>query len=129
MKSLPKLVIFGDPRKEGVSEAIEEFTEMEINPGNHWYLGFVYGQAGKRGRAREILDQYIELSKSEFVSPMHIAFIYMGLGEIDQAFEWLEITFDQREGRLDLIQVEPMFDNLRSDPRFQDLLNRMNFPD
>ena len=77
----------------------------------------------------EILNYYLELSKKEFVWTAGIAIIYIGLGEKDKAFEWLEKTYEQREGWMTELKIEPMFDNLRSDPRFQDLLDRMNFPD
>jgi TolB-like protein/Tfp pilus assembly protein PilF len=110
-------------------KAIEQFSRIEINPSNHWYLGFIYGQAGKRSKASETLNQYLELSKNEYVSPMNIAFIYISLGETDEAFEWLEKAYEQNEAGLQLIKVDPMFDNLRSDPRFQDILDQMNFPD
>ena len=95
----------------------------------HWRLGYIYGVAGKKEKALEILNYYLEQSKKEFVWPSNIAFIYIGLGEKDKAFEWLEKTYEQREAFLDLLKVEPMYDSLRSDPRFQDLLERMNFPD
>jgi len=48
------------------------------------------------------------------------------LGEKDQAFEWLEQSYDTREGDIWLLKVAPQFDPLRDDPRFQDLLRRMN---
>ena len=85
--------------------------------------------AGNREEALNILHYYLELSEKEFVWPTNIAFIYAGLGEIDKAFEWLEKTYERREAWLGLLQVEPMYDNLRTDPRFQDLVDRMNFPD
>jgi hypothetical protein len=51
------------------------------------------------------------------------------MGEIDKASEWLEKTFEDQEAWLDLLKVEPMYDNLRSDPRFQAILEKMNFPE
>ena len=111
------------------NEAIEEYSKTEFELTYHWHLGYIYGVAGKREKALEILNYYLELSKKEFVWTAGIAFIYIGLGEKDKAFEWLEKTYEQREAWLDQLKVDPMFDSLRSDPRFQDLLDRMNFPD
>ena len=108
------------------NEAIEECLKIDFKD---WNIGYIYGVAGKKKEAQEILDYYLELSKKEFVGPAFIAFIYIGLGEKDKAFEWLEKTYEQREAYLDLLKVSPMFDSLRSDPRFQDLVERMNFPD
>jgi len=111
------------------NEAIEEYLKAEFAPTYHWHLGYIYGLAGKRDKALEILNYYLDLSKKEFVWPANIAFIYIGLGEKNKAIEWLEKTYEQREAWLDQLKVDPMYDNLRSDLRFQDLVERMNFPD
>jgi len=111
------------------NEAIEEYSKIEFMTSWQWCFGYIFGIAGKKEKALEILNYYLELSKKEFVWLTNIAFIYTGLGEKDKAFEWLEKTYEQREAWLDLLQIEPMYDSLRSDPRFQDLLERMNFPD
>jgi tetratricopeptide (TPR) repeat protein len=108
------------------NEAIEECLKIDVID---FGIGYIYGVAGKKKEAQEILDHYLELSKKEFVGPAFMAFIYIGLGEKDKAFEWLEKTYEQREAYVDLLKVSPMFDSLRSDPRFQDLVERMNFPE
>jgi len=110
------------------NEAIEEYSKVELDSTWHWRLGYIYGMAGYREEAQEILQYYLELSEKEFVWPTNIAFIYAGLGEIDRAIEWLEKTYERREAWLGLLQVEPMYDNLRTDPRFMNLVERMNFP-
>ena len=53
----------------------------------------------------------------------------MGLSEKDPAFEWLNKAYEQRSFRLIFLKVFPTYDSLRDDPRFQDLLRRMNFPE
>ena len=60
--------------------------------------------------------------------PNGLALIHTGLGEHEEAFEWLERAYQERNGWMAFLQVEPRFDPLRDDPRFQDLLRRMNFP-
>jgi TolB-like protein/class 3 adenylate cyclase/Flp pilus assembly protein TadD len=110
-------------------KAIEEYEKIQFEPTFHWHLGYIYGLAGEKEKAMEILDQYLRLYRSEFVWSAGIGIIYIGLGENDKAFEWLEKTFKQKEGWMTELKVEPMFDPIRSDPRFQDLLARMNFPD
>jgi len=57
-----------------------------------------------------------------------MALIYAGLGGKDQAFEWLERAYDERDKGILFLMVDPPLDPLRSDPRFQDLLRRMNLP-
>jgi len=81
--------------------------------------------AGEKDEALKILDDLKEQSKQRYVSPKGFAMIYMGLGDKDQAFEWLNKTFDENPYRIAFIKVDPRFDSLRSDPRFADLLRRM----
>jgi serine/threonine-protein kinase len=72
------------------------------------------------------LDYWTERAKQEFVPPTEFIVIHAALGEKDQAFELLEKAYDEHEGTLWLLKVSPKFDTLRDDPRFQDLLRRMN---
>ena len=72
-----------------------------------------------------MLDQLKERSKGSYVSPYFIALVYAALGEKDHAFEWLEKAYNEHQPYLTLIKVEPVFDSLRSDPRFADLLSRI----
>jgi len=101
----------------------------EIWPGStplSW-LGQVYATAGYRDEALKILDQLQELSKQQYVTPYGIGRIYAALGQKEEAFCWLKTAYDQRAEWMVLLKVDPVFDDLRSDPRFQDLMRRMNF--
>ncbi len=60
---------------------------------------------------------------------MLLARVYAALGDADAAFEWLEKAYERRSMNLTLIRVNPLLDPLRSDPRFQDLLRRIGFPE
>jgi TolB-like protein/Flp pilus assembly protein TadD len=85
-------------------------------------LGFVYGQSGHEAEARSILDELIRLrSTNQYVSPFHIALVYVGLSENDKAIEWLRTAQRERDPFLVYIGVDPNFDTLRADPRFIDL--------
>ena len=92
------------------------------------WLGEAYAAAGYRDEAHKVLRQLEELSKQRYVTPYGRARIYAALGETDQTFKWLETAYGQRANWMVLLKVDPCFDNLRSDPRFQDLMRRMNFP-
>jgi serine/threonine protein kinase/tetratricopeptide (TPR) repeat protein len=110
--------------KEGIAE-IEK--ELVISPGNTLalsYLGYGYAVTGRRAEAQKALDQLNEVSKQKFVPAAYRAVIYAGLVEKDKAFEWLEKGYEER--LLLAIKVDPVHDPLRSDPRFADLLRRMN---
>src|SRR5215471_127192 len=93
------------------------------------WLGVAYAAAGYRDEARKVLRQLEELSKQRYVTPYGRAQIYAALGETDETFKWLETAYQQRANWMVLLKVDPCFDNLRSDPRFQDLMRRMNFPE
>jgi TolB-like protein/Tfp pilus assembly protein PilF len=103
----------------------------EIYPGSGpiAWLGQVYAAAGYRGEALKILEQLQELSKQQYVSPYGVGRIYVALGQTEEAFLWLETAYEQRANWMVYLKVDPVFDDLRSDPRFQDLMRRMNFPE
>ena len=69
-----------------------------------------------------------KLSKQKYVSPYFIAVIYSGLGEKNQAFHWLELAYQERHPYMVLLNVEPVFDPLRSDLRFAELARRVGRP-
>ncbi len=83
---------------------------------------------GRRQEAEAELKTLLEASERTFVPPFYIASVYVGLGDADQAFRWLERAYQDRSGYLFEVKVDPMFDPLRSDPRFRDLLRRLGFP-
>ena len=92
-------------------------------------LGHAYAVAGRPSEARKILDDLHRLAEERYVLPYGFALIHVGLGEHDVALAWLEQAYEERNSWMPFIQVEPRLDPLRSDPRFQDLLRRMNLSD
>jgi hypothetical protein len=85
-----------------------------------------FAKSGRQGFLREDIKTALASSKSHYVDPYSIAELYARLDEKDQAFQWLEKAYQGRSHNMALIKTEPMLDSLHSDPRFQDLLNRMN---
>lgn len=85
-------------------------------------LGMACAQSGEHDRARALLQ---ELVGQRFIQSAYVAMIHTALGETDQAFEWLHRAYDERQGFLVILNVEPAFDPLRSDPRLAELLQRM----
>ena len=90
------------------------------------YLGFAYARAGKHTEAVEVLMSLEEFAAQQYVSAYSFAMVYLGLGDLDKTFEWLEKAFEERSGFLPFLKVEPMVDSIRSDARFQDLLWRID---
>jgi DNA-binding winged helix-turn-helix (wHTH) protein/TolB-like protein/Tfp pilus assembly protein PilF len=87
-------------------------------------LARAYARTGKKDQARKIVDRMLQF-KDRYVSPATIGAVYAALGESDRAFEWFERAFRERDPLLVLLKVEPMFDEVRSDPRFADLVRRV----
>ncbi len=113
-------------------EAIAAYQKAEslsgASPAEVAALGQAYAKGGMGGYYLWKIEKLREKSKHEYVRPGELAYLYAGLGEKDQAFSYLEKAYQDRDWMLNLLQIEPAFDPLRSDPRFQDLLHRMNFP-
>jgi TolB-like protein/Tfp pilus assembly protein PilF len=87
-------------------------------------LGYAYAVSGNAEAARQILDQFLRQSNSVRSQALAIADIYVGLGEYDSAFQWLETAIDRRDGAI-LLMATPLYQPLRSDPRYVKLLRRM----
>jgi serine/threonine-protein kinase len=88
-------------------------------------LGYIYAVSGRRSEAQKALKELKELSKRRHVSSFYMALISMGLGEKDQAFASFETAYEERSPRLIDLKVDPIFDPLRSDPRFAVLIRKM----
>ena len=119
-------------RKEAFAGAIAEFQKaVSLSPNVTDYkggLGYAYGVAGERAESRKLLEELKARSNQSYVPWFYIAEIYAGLGEKDQAMANLEKAYEQHEQGLAVMNRAPMFDPLRSDARFKDLLRRMNLP-
>jgi len=110
-------------------EAIAEYQILQELIGKVALLNYVAVVPMERSELRKALDELIKLSQQIYVPPTSIALIYVSLDEKDQAFQWLEKAYEERDMRMPFLKVWPGFDPLRDDPRFQDLLQRMNFPE
>jgi tetratricopeptide (TPR) repeat protein len=88
-------------------------------------LGYVAARRGRVDEAKVVLDELLERSKTQYVSPVALCGLYINLNQADEAFEWLERAYGERRGWLAYLKIEPMFDRLRNDPRFLRLVERM----
>ena len=106
---------------------LETTVRLAGNTESQAWLAYVLASSGDRAKALEILHRLQELSKRQYVSPYQIAVIYTALGDKEHAFHWWERA--QQSG-FDLVYLTawPTNDNLRSDPRFRDLLRRAGLP-
>jgi serine/threonine-protein kinase len=110
-------------------DAIEELLRANQLIGDKGKPPFTLAQGyafvGERDRARKMLEKLEERAKQSYVSPTEMGLVFAALGERGQAFAWLERAYEQRDPVLLSMKVDPRFDPLRSDPRFQDLLRRI----
>jgi adenylate cyclase len=88
-------------------------------------LGFAYGVVGEHGKAGALIERLIEQKEQGFAVAYQVATIQAGLGDSEKALGWLEKAYEERSGGLTTLKVDPVFDNVRSDPRFEDLLSRI----
>ncbi len=109
---------------EAVAPAERSVQLTGENPFYLTNLAAAYAEAGKREQAEEILERLAEISKTRFVSEYMLALAFCALGDKDRAFENLEKSFAARDGWLNWLGVDPQFDVLRDDARYEDLLRR-----
>jgi TolB-like protein/DNA-binding winged helix-turn-helix (wHTH) protein/Flp pilus assembly protein TadD len=92
-------------------------------------LGFAYAAVGKREEARRILAKLRSLQKRGLVPAGSIAILYGALGELNEAFAWLEKAYEERDPQLTYLKVGRRFEPLRQDPRFRELVLRVGLPE
>jgi tetratricopeptide (TPR) repeat protein len=110
--------------------AIEQYQKARMmNPDSTFALsglGMSYARSGNQGEARKALEEMEGMAKRSYVSPVYTGLIYQALAKRDLAFEWYAKGYDDR-GELLLLWLtfDPLFDDVRGDPRFADLVRRV----
>jgi len=111
--------------REALSELEKYKTLTHGHPIALAYIGNILARSGERRRALQVLEELKSVSKQKYAYSLGFARIYTGLGDKEQAFAWLERGYEERETPLYFLKVDPIWDPLRSDPRFNDLLRRI----
>jgi TolB-like protein/DNA-binding winged helix-turn-helix (wHTH) protein/Tfp pilus assembly protein PilF len=89
---------------------------------------YALARAGRAREALATLDELRRIAKPGDPAPFRIAYVHIGLGETGRAFEWLQKAIEARDWQMGMLKVEPAFDDLRSDPRFTELVERVGLP-
>jgi TolB-like protein/tetratricopeptide (TPR) repeat protein len=110
---------------EAIDKALQLSKRSGITLGS---VGFVYAAAGKRTEALAVSKELESKYSRKEATGMDLAMIYVALGEKDKVFEWLEKDFQARNGYLQFTRWQVAFEPIRNDPRYTDLLKRMNLP-
>lgn len=115
--------------QEAIAAAEKAVELSERTPGALGILGLAYGLADRKADANKILDELLKLNESRYVTPAALVNVYIGLGDKERAFAWLEKAYQEKSNFVTFLKVFPIIDPLRSDPRFVDLVRRMGLPE
>ena len=125
---LSQLYVFKGMHSEAVSLAdslMSAHHTLENDPWTVLTLAWVYAESGREKNARDILRQALDYRTSKYLDAYVVACVYAGLGDKDKAFEWLTKGYEERASQMIFLKVDRAFTDLRSDPRFSDLLRKM----
>jgi Flp pilus assembly protein TadD len=115
------------------AEAIS-LTEQSLreDPRNQFALrdaGIAYAKAGQRDKAEEMISRFREIAKTQYVPTCRIAAIYVALDDKEKAFEELNKAFEARDWELHRVKADSYWIPLRNEPRFKEMLKRLNLPE
>lgn len=102
-----------------------ESTSPFSDPESLALMGYGYAMDRKRSKALEMLEKVEKLTEEKYVQPHHLAILHMGLGNINQVFDLLERAFEERVPGLTYLKVWPMFDRIRTDSRYYQLIQKL----
>jgi TolB-like protein/Tfp pilus assembly protein PilF len=114
--------------KGDTAGAIAEFQRSKIVVTGAWYqglLGYAYAISGNRPKAEQILGELEAQANRHYVNSSAFAAIYLGLDEKEKALDWLDKAYENQESACWLLKVDPIYDSVRKEPRFQALLKRV----
>jgi TolB-like protein/DNA-binding winged helix-turn-helix (wHTH) protein/tetratricopeptide (TPR) repeat protein len=119
------LVLLSNHQAQEAIPVLEKAASLsDRSPGVVGVLVQAYDEAGRRADALRCLDELKRRLKTGYVPPAAFVLAYLGLGERDQALAWFERGYQEQAGFLMFLKIEPLFDPVRDDPRFKDLLHR-----
>ena len=105
---------------------------LKTDPTSQYALqvaAFSYARSGRRREAEEVAQRLKDLRKTQYVMSYRVASAYAALGDRDQAFAELDRAFAEHDWQLQRIKVDPLMDPLRDDPRFREMIKRLNLPE
>src|SRR5213596_3441668 len=114
--------------KGDTAGAIAEFQRSKIVVTGAWYqglVGYAYAISGDRPKAKQMLRELEEMAKRQYVNSSAFAAIYLGLGEKGKALDWLDKAYENQESACWLLKVDPIYDSVRNEPRFQALVQKV----
>jgi tetratricopeptide (TPR) repeat protein len=113
---------------EAAAEA-EKGAHLTDSPLIRALLGYTYAAAGRKKEAREIAEDLAANRERRYVCPYEIGTIHLSLGEKDEAFRWYDKAFEERSLCVSVMKFDPRLDPIHNDPRYQDLIRLVGFPE
>ena len=113
--------------QEGITQLQNAVDLLPGNPDSMGHLGIAYALSGDRARAQEVLSK-LKNPPHPYLPAYSIALVYAGLADKEQTISWLKKGYEERNDDMVYMKIEPVFDAIRSDPRFRDLIRRVGFP-
>ncbi len=104
---------------------VENYDPVDDTPWRWSSLAYIYGRSGQRAQALRALRKLEQINRRQPMDSAAILWAHVGIGDKDQAFVWLEKAYTEHSNTLITLKVEPGYDSLRSDPRFQDVMRRV----
>jgi TolB-like protein/tetratricopeptide (TPR) repeat protein len=120
--------LFAKGDEAGGLEELKIANAMEHTPHLVGVLGYYYAKAGHKDEARKALAELEEMSKHRFVASYWMAAVHAGLGENDEAFSWLEKSYNERSWWMMFLKMDPIMEPLHTDPRYSEMIKRIGFP-
>jgi tetratricopeptide (TPR) repeat protein len=124
------LVVYAQMLRHDFPKALEACRQVEkvLGPGprSTWYFGLVYAVSGDRGKAAESIRQLHSMTQDRGFRPIYLATIYTSVGDNDSAIHWLNEALADHDPYLPMLYADPLTDPLRADPRFEEILRRIN---
>jgi tetratricopeptide (TPR) repeat protein len=114
--------------EQAINECKSALASFPDDPNILAVLAYADARAGRTAEAQAILNKFLGARKQHYVSPFMIALLYTSLDKKDEAFDWLNKAYDERDPQVIWFHLEPQLEALHSDPRFNELLQRMRIP-
>ena len=125
---LGRIYVAKDMPDRAVAELEHAQRLMNRRPDVLTPYAYALARAGRTREARKTVDSLLEIAKPRAPAPFRLAMVHIALGEIDRAFEWLDQAVQARDWQMGLLNVEPALEDLRADPRFAMLVERVGLP-
>jgi Flp pilus assembly protein TadD len=114
--------------REAVAAAEKARELSRVNSESIALAGYSLAKSGETEKARAVLGELHRSSTEKYVPPYNFALLYNALGETGKAMDFLEKGLAEKDVRMVFLKIEPKWNNLRNEPRFQEIMRRVGFP-